>query len=167
MKDIHTVVRGNATEGASSRKSVDGKPSASVRVAVTSSYRDPESGDWVDRDTEYLTVFCRGQLATNVAGCVRKGDALMISGRLYTSQWTDQDGKDRFSLTMQAEAIGHDLNAGTVGPFLRPARDRDVPDMHPTTQRPIDSDDEPTADPETGEIAGSEQTERELVDAPF
>lgn len=132
MRDIQTTVMGNATADPMERKQAEGAPSASVRVAVTGSYFNTATGEFSDRKTEFITVFARRGLARNLLASVRKGQPLVVTGRLSTSEWTGEDDTPRHSLNIQAESIGHDLTYGTAQ-FTRPLRDRDTPDIDPKT----------------------------------
>lgn len=153
MRDIQTTLLGNATADPIERTQTDGSPSASVRIAVTGSYFNTTTGDFADRKTEFITVFARRNLARNLLASVRKGQPLVVSGRLSTSEWTGEDETPRHSLNIQAESIGHDLTYGTAT-FAKPLRDRDTPDIDPQTatvisQRPADQGEESTAGEET------------------
>lgn len=126
MRDIHTTVIGNATAAPSIHDHPDGSSSTSVRIAVTGSYFDRSKGEFVDRPTEFITVYARRTLGENVAASVRKGQPLIVTGRLGSSEWVDKDGVTRFSLTLWAESIGHDLRYGKAL-FTKPTRAGDVP----------------------------------------
>ena len=56
---------------------------------------------------------CFRGLAANVAASIRKGDPVIVSGKLRTSVW-EKDGQTQERLTLEADAIGHDLNRGTA-----------------------------------------------------
>lgn len=132
MRDIQTTIMGNATADPTLVQQEDGSISAKVRIAVTGRYYNASQQDYADRKTEFLTVFVRRQQAKYVLLSVRKGQPLIVSGRLHSSEWTGEDGAPRFSLNLQAEAIGHDLSYGTAA-FRRPDRGQDVPDIDPYT----------------------------------
>lgn len=113
MKDIITTIVGNATADPVDRTQADGGPSASVRVAVTSRYFSPDKGEYVDRKTEFITVYARRHLARNLLASVRKGQPVIARGRLGSNEWEGENGP-RFSLSLQAESLGHDLTFGTT-----------------------------------------------------
>jgi single-strand DNA-binding protein len=46
------------------------------------------------------------------------GDPVVVHGRLYTRDWTDDQGGRRTSYELDAVAVGHDLSRG-VGKFAR------------------------------------------------
>ncbi|WP_193104121.1 single-stranded DNA-binding protein [Brachybacterium sp. FME24] len=138
MRDIHTTLMGNATADPSERLQSDGSVTAIVRMAVTGRYYDSAKSDFIDRKTEFITVFARRALARNLLKSISKGQPLVVTGRLGSSEWTAEDGAVRYSLTLQAEAIGHDLTFGTTT-FTRPLKTSEIPDHDPRTGEMLDS----------------------------
>lgn len=132
MRDIQTTIMGNATADPTAHPQEDGTITAKVRVAVTGRYYNLAAQDFTDRKTEFITVFARKGLARNLLASVHKGQPLIVTGRLNSSEWTGEDNAARHSLNIQAEAIGHDLSYGSTN-FTRPLRSMDVPDMDPHT----------------------------------
>ena len=63
---------------------------------------------------------------------VHKGQPLLVTGRLNTSEWQGTDGITRYSLNLQAESIGHDLTYGS-SQFTKPLRAQDVPNLDPNS----------------------------------
>ncbi|MGO1227899.1 single-stranded DNA-binding protein [Brachybacterium sp. AOP42-C2-15] len=150
MRDIQTTIMGNATADPTSHPQDDGSVTAKVRVAVTGRYYNSSAQDFTDRKTEFVTVFARKQLARNLLASVRKGQPLIVTGRLNTSEWTGEDNTARHSLNIQAEAIGHDLTFGSTS-FARPLRSVDVPDMDPNTGEVLPAGTAVEADTSTGD----------------
>ncbi len=70
------------------------------------------SRGWHDADHNFVTVTCWKNLADNVASSVKKGDPLLIFGRMRVRPW---DTADRVGSTVEidAYAVGHDMNRGT------------------------------------------------------
>jgi single-strand DNA-binding protein len=54
-----------------------------------------------------------------VAASVRKGDPVVVVGRLRTSVW-EKDGQSHERLVLEADMVGHDLNRGTSAFRRRP-----------------------------------------------
>ena len=106
------------------RKTQGGHDLATFRLA--SSRRYFHNGDWVDSPTMWLTVKCFRNFATNVAVSLRKGQAVVVVGRLELEQWTSQTGEERERMVLHAHAIGHDLNWG-ITTLHRLQRDRVEP----------------------------------------
>lgn len=92
---------------------------ATVRVAVTP--RVKKGGDWVDGETTWYTVTAWRTLADHVRDSVRKGDAVIVHGRLRTETWRPQEGPASTTLHVEASFIGHDLSRGT-STFVKGAR---------------------------------------------
>lgn len=86
---------------------------ASFKVASTARRLNKETGDWVDGNSLRVRVTCWRRLAENVTSCVRTGDPLIVVGRLYTRDWTDDEGNQRVAYEVDAVAVGHDLSKGT------------------------------------------------------
>ena len=82
----------------------------SFRVASTPRYR--KNGDWVDGNTTWLTVTCWRNLAEHAAKSIRKGDPVIVIGKLRTNVWKGEEGVVE-RLILEATTIGHDLSRGT------------------------------------------------------
>ncbi len=114
--DAHIHLTGNVGGDVEYRnKSV---PVASFRLACTP--RIKKAGDWIDGATTWLTVTCFRGLATNAAGSLRRGDPVVVTGRLRTNTW-HKDGVDHERLVLEATSVGHDLTWGTSA-FRRVAK---------------------------------------------
>ncbi len=86
-------------------------PFTSFRMANTRRYFDRVQNSWTDGRTEWFTVKVWRQSALNVASSLRKGDPVLVHGRLATEQWDGPDGQ-RTTLVLEALAIGPDLTYG-------------------------------------------------------
>lgn len=95
----------------------DGVPFTSFRVSVTERWFDPKVGQWCDGAQEWFTVKAFRDLAVNVAETVRKGDPVVVTGRLRTEVWESDKGPQP-SFVIEADAVGHDLSWGS-GTFRR------------------------------------------------
>lgn len=133
---------------------------ASFRLAHTPGYF--REGKWTDLNTIWMTVNCRRVLARNVNSSLRKGDAVLVSGRLRVKQWTDRDGNERESFVVEADSIGPDLARG-MGSFQR-SSGRDDPAIRtragddPWGRDNTGDSDGPRSDPDTGELSEPELT---------
>jgi single-strand DNA-binding protein len=95
-----------------------GIPSVRMRVAWTPRRMDRSTGEWVDSFTSFLTVMMYRKLAENVATCVRKGDPVVVRGRLTIRTYEDKNGAERTAVEVDAISVGHDLGRG-VSQFQR------------------------------------------------
>jgi single-strand DNA-binding protein len=99
----------------------DKTPIVSMRVAWTSRFIDRETGEWRDGKTSFANVKCWRKLANNVAPSLRKGQAIVLTGRLQVRDFDDKEGRRRIAVDIDADAIGHDLSRG-VAHFQRTLR---------------------------------------------
>jgi len=88
-------------------------PFTTFRMASTRRWFDREKGEWIDARTEWFTVKAWRGAARNVAESLRKGDPVVVHGRLSTDEWNGPDGS-RTTLVLDAIAIGPDLTYGTA-----------------------------------------------------
>lgn len=87
-------------------------PLVSMRVAWNTRYLDRATGEWRDGRPSFANVKCWRGLANNVAPSLRKGEAIVVSGRLRIHEYEDRDGRPRIGVDIEADAIGHDLSRG-------------------------------------------------------
>ena len=110
----------------------------SFRVVATERYFDRASNDWVSGDEFGVTVVCWRTLGTAVLTTVRKGDPVIVSGRIATRRF-EKNGTTQYFTEVKADFIGLDVaKAGTR--FTR----------NPLEPRP--------AEEHNGSLGGSEQT---------
>ena len=95
------------------------------RLACTPRVRG-KGGEYSDGNTTWIDVTCFRSLAAHVAASVRKGDPVIVIGKLRTSVWT-KDGQTRERLVLEAETVGHDLSRGTAI-FRKSVRTTSEPD---------------------------------------
>lgn len=106
-----------------SRETRNGTQQVSMRVAWTPRWVNRESGEWSDGTTSFLTVICFRRLAANVATCIRRGDPVVVKGRLSVRPYEDKDGNSRLAVEVDATSVGHDLSRG-VAHFQRTRGDQ-------------------------------------------
>jgi single-strand DNA-binding protein len=93
----------------------DGIPKLTMRVAWTTRRREPATGQWVDANTSFVRVTCWRRLADNLSTCLRKGDPVLLRGRLDVRPFLGKDGQRRISVDVDANTLGHDLSRGVAG----------------------------------------------------
>ncbi len=98
-----------------------GTSTAKLRVAYTERRFNRETGEWGDGPTSFVTVLCWRTLADNVAMCLRKGEPVLVRGRLRVREYHDKEGSLRSVTEVDASSIGHDLSRG-VAHFSRTRR---------------------------------------------
>ncbi|MFV2114292.1 single-stranded DNA-binding protein [Micromonospora sp. LOL_025] len=166
MFDTYVTVVGNVLTAPEWRRTTQSNTLvANFKVASTARRLDRDSGRWVDGNSLRVRVNCWRKLAEGVAASVMVGDPVVVCGRLYTRDWTDDAGNHRSLYELEAVAVGHDLSRGrsrfqrnrptmttsTVedtetehrvrGETTEPVSDEDAPVL--PDRRPLDDDFEP------------------------
>ena len=85
---------------------------ASFRVGSTPRYN--RNGTWVDGQTSWYTVNCWRGLAKNVHESIRRGDAVVVHGRVRVDVWEREDQPNSVTWLIDATFVGHDLTKGTT-----------------------------------------------------
>ena len=93
---------------------------ANFRVGSTPRIRK-RNGDWVDGPTSWFSVTCWRALADHVRDSVRKGEPVLVHGRLRADVWEREDGHSSVTYVVDASYVGHDLTRGTAV-FVRATR---------------------------------------------
>lgn len=93
-------------------------PVASFRLAHTP--RERHGTEWSDGPTTWLTVKAFYALAEHLAVSVKKGDPVVVVGKLRTVTW-EKDGVAQSRIELVAETVGHDLRRGAAR-FTRAVR---------------------------------------------
>ncbi|GAA1033178.1 hypothetical protein GCM10009557_34110 [Virgisporangium ochraceum] len=91
---------------------------ANFKIASTSRRFDKQNNRWIDGDNLRVRVNCWRRLAEGVVASVKVGDPVVVTGRLFTRDWTTEDGQRRSTYELEAVAVGHDLSRG-VAAFRR------------------------------------------------
>lgn len=119
MFDTPVTVIGNVLTTPEWRRTTNtGTTLVTFKVASTSRRYDKERAHWVDGDSLRVRVACWRKLGENVSLSIQLGDPVIVYGRLYSRDWTDDQGARRTSYELDAVAIGHDLARG-VAKFAR------------------------------------------------
>lgn len=127
MTDMVTI-RGFASADVVLRSTKNGVPMATLRIGSTERRHDKLTNEWVDGTTNWFTVTMFRALAQNAAFSVRKGDRIIVIGKLRINTWLREDGRTGTSVDIEAEALGSDLVFGTCT-YRRNAAQRQEPAM--------------------------------------
>lgn len=91
------------------------------RLASTDRRFDAASGEWSDADTNWFTVNTFRSLARHAKQSFKKGDRVVVTGRLRVREWETADRRGT-SVEIDAEGIGHDVRFGVTA-FIRATGD--------------------------------------------
>jgi single-strand DNA-binding protein len=90
-----------------------GVPVARFRVASTPRRYQRKTETWEDGDTQWYSVNAWRALARNCDDSLRRGDPVVVHGKLSAHVWTNKSGLEVTTFEVEAAFIGHDLNRGT------------------------------------------------------
>ena len=142
MNEPHLTVVGHVAGPPRLRTTAAGVSVADFRIASTPRRQDRSDGSWSDGETIWFGVSVWRGLAEHVAGSLKKGDKVVVSGRLTTRSWEVEGGERRTGLELDAAHVGLDLSRGPAA-YVKPGR------LDPTEDPWISSG---VVDRETGQV---------------
>ncbi len=140
----------------------------SFRLASNQRRYDRATNSWIDGDTNWYTITAFRQLGMHAATSLRKGDRIIVTGRVRQREWESEKGKG-ISFEIDADALGHDLTFGR-STFTRTVKSGDS--SAKSSEAPADSDAFPSADnaPRSGDarlVSVPDDTVTDEAVAPF
>ena len=116
-------LQGNLVQDPAQQVVANGLRVTRFRMASSGRRYDKASGEWVSTDPVYMSVVCWRQLGDNVMQSLRKGDSVVVMGRLTYREWDDPNGGGRRNrYEVEASAVGPDLSR-YVAQLSRPLRE--------------------------------------------
>lgn len=76
-----------------------------LRVVSNDSVKNDSTGKWDDKNTSWWTVKAWKNLAEQSLAVLKKGQEVIIVGKIYEEAWTDKDGNARTSYDVLADSI--------------------------------------------------------------
>jgi single-strand DNA-binding protein len=76
-----------------------------LRVATNDRVKNDSTGEWEDKNTSWWTVKAWKRLAEQSKDVLKKGQEVIIVGKVYEENWTDKEGAKRTSYEINAESI--------------------------------------------------------------
>ena len=129
------ILLGNLTRDPEVRFIPSGTAVASFAIAVNRKYKQ---GDEMKEEVSYIDIVVFGKTAENCGNYVKKGDSVLIEGRLQQRRWDDKDsGQKRSKVEVVAQTVnfmpkrqGAGVAAGAQEPELPapdPVEEGDIP----------------------------------------
>ncbi len=97
------IVIGNLGRDPELRYTPQGDAVCDFSIAVNDRKRD-KAGEYQDVTTWFKVTLWRKQ-AENASKYLTKGRSVYVEGRLQLEEWTDRDGKNRYTLVIQGSDI--------------------------------------------------------------
>ena len=114
MNEIYTTVQGRVVAPPESRTTRGGVPFTAFRLASTVRRPNPQTRTYEDGPTNFFNVTAFRTLGANVGNSLKKGDPVVVYGRLRVNQWMRSDNIPATSVEIDAYSVGHDLTWGTT-----------------------------------------------------
>jgi single-strand DNA-binding protein len=114
IHDAQVYLAGYVATEPKFRKVAGDVSSAKLRIAYTARRQNKETGEWTDGATTFVNIQCWRQLADNVTMCLRKGEPVLVMGRLHIRRYEDTEGNPRTAVEVEASSVGHDLARGVA-----------------------------------------------------
>lgn len=109
------------------RQSKNGTPYLLIRVAANGSHKDKQTGQWINHDAMFATIFEYDQrLAATYMQELHKGTPVRVEGDLKWSTGTDRNGQPRTDFI---------INYATISLVLKKAKTQQSTPQQPTSQR--------------------------------
>ena len=120
MNETTLTVCGNVVADPRHVVTGDGLPITSFRLASTARRFDRARGEWLNGETTFVGVSCFRAAAVHAAESLRKGERVLVHGRLRVRPWQSEE-RSGTSAEIEALALGHDLAFGRSS-FVRASR---------------------------------------------
>lgn len=85
-----------------------GKAVATIPL-VASDQRKKDDGTWEDTETLFVRGTVWEKMAENAVESLKKGDLVLVTGRIYVREYEAQDGSKQRSVEMKVETIAPSL----------------------------------------------------------
>jgi single-strand DNA-binding protein len=99
---------GNLARDAELRFTQNGKAVAIFTVAATNTYVDSTTNETKEQ-TAFVNCVAWGKTGEAVSNC-KKGDRLLVNGRIQTRSYDTQDGQKRYVTEVVADFVGKKLD---------------------------------------------------------
>lgn len=129
VNETYVTISGNVVADPTRRLTRQNVPFVTFRVASTARRMDSRTGGYVEAGTNFVNVTAFRGLAINLANSIKKGDPVIVYGRMRVNQWDNGEQKG-VSVEVDAYNVGFDMARGTstftkvVRPGLHAVDDR-------------------------------------------
>ena len=128
MNDPHIILpSARLVADPEQKQSKNGTPYLLIRVAANGVHRDKKTGQWIEHDTMFATIFEYDQrLAAAYLPELHKGTPLRVEGDLKWSAGTDRNGQPRTDFI---------IDYATINLVLKKAKNQQPTPQQPTPQQ--------------------------------
>lgn len=105
LNSTQITIAGNATADPELRFTPSGVAVASLNVAVNARKFNNVSKAWEDGDATFWRVNVWRDMAENLVESVRRGDRVIVVGRIETRTWENAEGEARSAIEIVADDV--------------------------------------------------------------
>lgn len=163
MKDITITVQGNVGTPPEERVDKKGRTMCTFRLASAPRWFHRESQSWKDGGTSWFSVSCFGRLADHAVQSLKKGDPVVVIGRLEIREYQTENSRGT-SADLKAEALGHDLTQG-ISEFRRAQQGSEASDAEERQPAIQDQNSHPQVQQATADSEGAEADSSALAES--
>lgn len=168
MSDTITIT-GNIAAEPRLVHTATGVPITTFRVASGQRRLDRSTQQWIDSEPNWYQVSAFRRLAVNAYASLRKGQRVVVTGRLRLRDWSNGD-KHGTTAEIDADALGHDLRFGTSSFHGSPKRADGESAEDASSLESLTAEargDDGSADSDPLDRTDASRDEWALADAPF
>jgi single-strand DNA-binding protein len=103
------ILIGNCGADPEIRRTQDGRPIATLRLATSETWRDKTTGERREKTEWHQVVIFTEGLCKIVEQYVRKGSKVAVQGQLQTRKWQDAQGQDRYTTEVVIQGFNASL----------------------------------------------------------
>lgn len=128
MNDPHIILpSARLVADPESKQTKNGTPYLLIKVAANGSHKDKQTGQWIDHDTMFATIFEYDQrLATTYIQNLHKGTPVRVEGELKWQTGTDRNNQPRTDFIIEY---------ATISLVLKKAKSQQTAPQQPTPQQ--------------------------------
>jgi single-strand DNA-binding protein len=109
---MNVTVVGNLCADPELRHTSTGVPLADLRIAENRNYQDA-AGAW-QQETAYYSAVAWRRLAEHAAASLRRGDRVVVVGRMRQDEWTTDRGETRRRYLVDCDELGASVRFSAV-----------------------------------------------------
>jgi single-strand DNA-binding protein len=114
MPDNVITITGTLTRDPELRFLASGQSVTNMSVALNERWQDKKTKEWVDGEPSFFDVTCWGQLGENVCASLRKGQRVVVTGKMKQRKWVNTAGENRYGWNLIADEVAPSLRWATA-----------------------------------------------------
>lgn len=114
MNEPTTTLIGNLVDDPTLRYTPNGVAVCNFKVAQTPRTFDKQSNEWKDGEAIFMPCSIWREAAENVSESFKRGDRVIVTGRLKSRSYETKEGDKRTVIELEAEEVGASVKYATA-----------------------------------------------------